>query len=189
MSDSLAKIAPAIVQAQSKMGNALKDAKNPFFKSTYANLDAVREAVLPAFNAEGISILQPTVFHEGKKFVQTTLLHTSGEFYSSLTEILSVKELDAQGQGSGISYARRYGLQSLTNCGQDDDDGNQASGKQSVRSQTPAPVSQVVTGNGNIQVTTSDSRQLVSKLEQLPVAKPSGDKSFRKAKPAVQEEL
>jgi hypothetical protein len=45
----------------------------------------------------------------------------------SFTEILFAKPNDAQSQGSGITYARRYGLQSFVNIGADDDDGNAAS--------------------------------------------------------------
>jgi hypothetical protein len=144
-SDSLIKIAPAIVKAQAEMGNAVKDSKNPFFKSKYADLNSVREAVLPAFNKHGISVLQPTIFCDGKKFVQTILIHESGEYFSGVTEILSVKETDAQAQGSGISYARRYGLQALANIGADDDDGNSASGK------TESGIRQTASGNGNVQ--------------------------------------
>jgi len=129
MSSTISKIAPALVKAQSEMGNAIKDSKNPFFKSSYADLNAVREATLPVFNKYGISVLQPTIILDGKKYVQTTLLHESGEYIASLTEILLQKENDAQQQGSGISYARRYGLQSLANVGSEDDDGNAASGK------------------------------------------------------------
>ena len=44
-----------------------------------------------------------------------------------LTEIIFAKQNDAQAQGSGITYARRYGLQSLVNVGAEDDDGNEAS--------------------------------------------------------------
>lgn len=177
-SDSLANIAPAIVKAQSKMGNALKDSKNPFFKSSYADLNAVREAVLPAFNEEGISVLQPTVFLDGRKFVQTTLLHKSGEFYSALTEILSVKEGDAQAQGSGISYARRYGLQSLANVGAEDDDGNSASGNKSIRASS-APVS-------NSPAPKVEAPKAETKLEQAPAAA-TGSKSFRTNKPKAEE--
>lgn len=130
-SESISTIAKSLVAAQKEMGNAVKDSKNPFFKSSYADLNAVREAVLPSFNKNGISVIQPTIFHDGKKFVQTVLLHESGEFISGLTEILSAKELDAQAQGSGISYARRYGLQSLANVGAEDDDGQAAVGKPS----------------------------------------------------------
>lgn len=134
MSDNISSIAKALVASQKAMGNAVKDSKNPFFKSSYADLNAIREAVLPVFNENGISVLQPTVTFEGRKYVQTIAIHESGEFISGLTEILAVKELDAQAQGSGISYARRYGLQSLANVGAEDDDGNSASGK------TAAPI-------------------------------------------------
>ena len=112
------------------MGNAVKDAKNPFFKSSYADLNAVREACLPALNANGVSVLQPTVHAEGKAYVETVLLHESGEFISSLTEILCAKQNDPQAHGSGISYARRYGLQSLVNLGSADDDAEGAMGRQ-----------------------------------------------------------
>lgn len=166
-SESIAKIAAAIVKAQSVMGNAIKDAKNPFFKSSYANLNAVREAVLPAMNANGISVLQPTIQVDGKSFVETVLLHESGEFISSLTEVIVSKVNDAQQQGSGISYARRYGLQSLVNIGADDDDGETAVGRGNLKA-TPT-ISATVTNN-------------VAKLEEKPVeSAPAASRgSFRK---------
>ena len=128
-SDSITKLALALVKAQATMGNAVKDSKNPFFKSNYADLNAVREACLPALNTNGISVLQPTVHMEGKAYVETVLLHESGEFISSLTEVLCAKQNDPQAHGSGISYARRYGLQSLVNLGSADDDAEGAMGR------------------------------------------------------------
>lgn len=131
-SPSIKAISAALVKAQGKMGTAHKDASNPYFKSKYADLNAIREACMPALNENGISVLQPTVVREGKNFVQTILLHESGEYIASLTEIIYAKEKDAQAQGSGITYARRYGLQSLVNVGAEDDDGNKASQPQQV---------------------------------------------------------
>lgn len=125
-SETITKIAGALVKAQAAMGNAVKDSKNPFFKSSYADLNAVREACLPALNANGVSVLQPTVHIEGKAFVETVLLHESGEFISSLTEVICAKQNDPQAHGSGVSYARRYGLQSMVNLGSADDDGEGA---------------------------------------------------------------
>lgn len=122
-------IAKALLQAQKEMGNAVKDSKNPFFKSTYADLNSIREACMPALNNNGIVVLQPTTFIEGKNFIKTVLLHESGETIEALTEIVYSKQNDAQSQGSGITYARRYGLQSLVNVGAEDDDGNSASTK------------------------------------------------------------
>jgi hypothetical protein len=122
-------IAKAFIAAQKEMGNAIKDSKNPFFKSAYADLNSVREACLPALNANGIAVLQPIIQVDGKNFVKTLLLHESGESIEGLTEILFAKQNDPQAQGSGITYARRYGLQSLVNIGAEDDDGNKAAEK------------------------------------------------------------
>jgi hypothetical protein len=120
-------IATALVKAQGEMSNATKGNTNPFFKSKYADLNAIREAVIPVLNANGISVLQPMKHIEGKNFIVTILLHESGEMMESFTEIIYNKQNDAQAQGSGITYARRYGLQSFVCVGADDDDGNKAS--------------------------------------------------------------
>lgn len=119
-------IATALLKAQSEMSNPKKGATNPFFKYKYADLNAIREAVIPTLNENGISVLQPIVHVDGKNFVKTILLHESGESLESLTEIIYNKQNDAQAQGSGISYARRYALQSFVCVGADDDDGNKA---------------------------------------------------------------
>ena len=125
-SESIKTIAPALLKAQEEMGNAKKGATNPFFKSKYADLNSVREAVIPALNSNGISILQPTTTIEGRPFVETILLHESGEWISSLTEIICNKQNDAQSHGSGLSYARRYAISSIMNIGASDDDGQDA---------------------------------------------------------------
>lgn len=129
METNLKQISTALVKAQSEMSNAKKGATNPFFKNKYADLNAIREAVLPVLNSHGISVIQPIVHLEGKNFVKTILLHESGESLDSLTEIIYNKTNDAQAQGSGITYARRYGLQSFVCIGADDDDGNKAVAK------------------------------------------------------------
>jgi hypothetical protein len=121
------QIAAALLKAQKQMGNATKDSSNPFFRSKYADLNSIREACMPHLNENGIVVLQPTVSVEGKNYVKTLLLHDSGETIEGFTEIIYSKQNDAQSQGSGITYARRYGLQSLVNVGAEDDDGNKAS--------------------------------------------------------------
>lgn len=126
MSDKITTISKALLVAQKNMGAAKKDAKNPFFKSSYADLNAVREASHPALNAEGISVLQPIVQKDTKSYVRTLLLHESGEYIGSDTEVICSKPNDPQAQGSAISYARRYGLQTLLSLGAEDDDGEKA---------------------------------------------------------------
>ena len=138
-------LAKALLEAQKEMGNAKKDSTNPFFKSKYADLNSVREACLPALNNHGITVLQPITHIDGKNFVKTILLHESGESMESLTEIVYSKQNDAQAQGSGITYARRYGMQSFLNVGADDDDGNIAS--------QPKPVTKPFLERGTIDFT------------------------------------
>jgi hypothetical protein len=121
------EISKAFLAAQAEMSNPKKGTSNSYFKSKYADLNAVREAVIPVLNEHGISVLQPMTTVDGKNYIKTMLLHESGETIESLTEIIYAKTNDAQAQGSGITYARRYGLQSLVCVGADDDDGNAAS--------------------------------------------------------------
>jgi hypothetical protein len=80
---------------------------------------------VPFLNNNGIAVLQPIIQLDNKQYIKTTLLHESGEEYSCLTEII-YSQNTAQAHGSGITYARRYGLQSLVCIGADDDDGNAA---------------------------------------------------------------
>ena len=130
-------IAKALLEAQKEMSNPVKGSNNPFFKSKYADLNAVRESIIPVLNTHGISVLQPMVHIEGKNFIKTVFLHESGEMLEGLTEIIYSKQNDAQAQGSGITYARRYGLASLACVGADDDDGNAASKPNDTKQQTP----------------------------------------------------
>jgi hypothetical protein len=125
-SEQITLIAKALVKSQTSMSNAVKSATNPFFKSKYADINAVREACIPALNENGICAMQPTVEINGKPFVKTLLIHESGEWIAGYTEIICAKQNDAQSHGSGLSYARRYGLQSMVNLGSEDDDGNAA---------------------------------------------------------------
>ena len=141
-SDTLKALAPALVAAQKKMGVALKDAKNPFFKSKFADLNSVIDAAMPALNDVGIAVLQtPGMNLAGKAVIQTILLHESGEFLGSETEITVAKANDPQAAGSAISYARRYGLQATVTLKAVDDDGETAMGRatSAVKVETTAP--------------------------------------------------
>jgi hypothetical protein len=142
-------IATALLKAQTEMSNPKKGATNPFFKSKYADLNAIREAVIPILNANEIVVLQPIVHLDNKNFVQTILLHSSGEKLESLTEIIYNKQNDAQAQGSGISYARRYSLQSFVCVGADDDDGQKA--VQSKQQATKEVMDKAKTTNATIE--------------------------------------
>jgi hypothetical protein len=125
-SDSIKELAVALHKAQGKFKSALKDSSNPHFRSKYADLTSVIDAVKPALNSEGIVFLQGLSSSENGVVVETMLLHVSGEWISEKLEIPASKH-DAQGYGSACTYGRRYGLQAMCGVPAEDDDGNAAS--------------------------------------------------------------
>ena len=125
-SETITKIAPALLKAQKAIKAALKDSTNPHFKSKYADLSSVIDAVKEPLNASGIMYLQGVEDAGSGVAVETMLLHESGEWLSSTIKIPATKH-DAQGYGSATTYARRYGLQAMCGVPAEDDDGNAAS--------------------------------------------------------------
>lgn len=142
-SESLSKLAPALLAAQKNMGTALKDSKNPFFKSKYADLNSIIDAAIPALNAAGIAVLQsPDIVQDaftGKQVsvIQTVLLHESGEYIAGSSEIVAAKSNDPQAAGSATTYARRYGLQAMITLKAEDDDGEGAMGRTGMKITSP----------------------------------------------------
>ena len=128
-SDSIVRISLAFLKAQKQIGSAKKESVNPFFHSKYADLGAVMEACKEALNENEISVLQPVNTVDGVSYVETYLLHSSGECFVSSTKITAKSENDPQAQGSAITYARRYALQSILFIPSEDDDANSASRK------------------------------------------------------------
>lgn len=129
-SDSIKELAAALAMAQASMGFAKKDAANPYFKSKYADLAAVVEAIKKPLTEHGLSYSQGTDIDEhGGVIVETMLMHKSGEWIEGRLRMIPVKA-DPQGIGSCITYARRYGLQAIVGVPADDDDGNAASGNE-----------------------------------------------------------
>lgn len=116
----------ALVVAQANMTKALKDTPNPHFKSKYADLANVQDACLPALNAQGIAVIQPTGEDESGRFVETIFYHAESDTQIKCRVPLIVGKNDMQGYGSAVTYARRYGLMSLAGIAPEDDDGNAA---------------------------------------------------------------
>lgn len=141
-SESLSKLAPALLAAQKKMGAALKDSNNPFFRSKYADLNAVIDASVPVLNEHGISVLQspavvPNVDGTTADVIQTILLHESGEYIAGSSKIVAAKANDPQAAGSATTYARRYGLQAMVTLKAEDDDAESAMGRPASTPKAP----------------------------------------------------
>ena len=142
-SETIGKIAAAMVKAQKEMGSASKSANNPFFKSKYADFNEVRATVMPCLNANGIAVFQTPGNDNDRITVETTLVHESGEWVSGIVS-LKPKLDDPQGAGSAITYARRYGLSAICALGSEDDDGEGAMARNK-----PIP-KQITIGEGDV---------------------------------------
>lgn len=94
----------------------------------YAPLESILKAVTPALAANGLSLSQGVIGSENGPYVKTTLLHSSGQQISNRIAVFHSGD-GAQAYGSGLTYARRYGVTLLLCvCADDDDDGNASEG-------------------------------------------------------------
>jgi len=133
-SEQINDLASALCKAQDQMSGAAKDSKNPFFKSSYADLSSVVKAVKQPFADNGLSYSQFPIYEEKLVGVETILMHSSGQWISSKL-LLPMTKQDPQAAGSAITYARRYALQAIAGIPSEDDDGNAAS---HAKSKAPA---------------------------------------------------
>lgn len=136
-SEKIDLILPALIAAKGKFTAAKKDTENAFFKSKYATLDTVIEAVNGALLEQNIAIIQPTVIREGATVLITRFYHVSGQWMGSEYPVYAVKK-DPQGEGSALTYARRYALMALAGIAPEDDDGNSATKAVQAQKQTPS---------------------------------------------------
>ena len=127
MSPTIGKLVEALSKAQAKFDHAKKEVKNDFFKSKYADLASVIDAVRIPLSENGLAVIQTTGIVAEKVVLTTLLAHTSGEWMRAEYPINPIKQ-DPQGFGSALTYARRYCFSSITGiASEDDDDANDGS--------------------------------------------------------------
>ena len=115
----------AILQARGMIGAVTKNAKNPFFKSNYADINNVIETIAPVCESLGICFTQCPKVTDGNADVlvtRLTLLANPDSFIESEIRLF-LPTADMQKLGSAITYARRYALISMFGLETEDDDG------------------------------------------------------------------
>ena len=119
------QIATALLKAQSEMSNPKKGATNPFFKSNYASLSNIQDAISKPLSESGLAYSQ---MPSGVNGLCTILIHAeSGEYLMDSFIMPVSKQNDPQAVGSAITYAKRYALAGVLGLNiDDDDDGNKA---------------------------------------------------------------
>ena len=124
-SEKITNLTKALFEFQGKVTSVKKSAKNPHFKSNYADLSSILEVITPALQECGLFVTQ----HPHDDVLVTTVYHAETGEYMQSEQVLRMKDANnPQQQGSAITYARRYALASIFNLNQEDDDANSASG-------------------------------------------------------------
>lgn len=138
-STELSDLFKAMALAQSEINVAVRSSSNPFFKSSYANLQSIIEASRPSLCKNGLSVIQQMVTDNGQDYLVTMLCHSSGQWVSSQMRITPTKQ-DVQSLGSYITYLRRYCYSAIVGVydGEDDDGEQSIQRPQQVISQLQA---------------------------------------------------
>jgi hypothetical protein len=135
-SESIKEIAGALVAFHKAVGKIKKSSDNPFFKSKYADLSDILDAVEGPLDDAGLSVVQfPTLGG-----LVTQVSHVSGEWMRGEYAVSPKEANNPQALGSAITYARRYALSAALSLNVDnDDDGNAASAPQRPTVTHPLP--------------------------------------------------
>ena len=113
-----------LIEVKKAIGKVKKNAKNPFFKSSYMDLDTLLENVEPLLLDNDLLLIQPI---EDNYVVSRIIDVETGLSIESKLQLLDIK--DAQKLGACITYFRRYTLKSLLAIAETDDDGNSLQSK------------------------------------------------------------
>lgn len=107
--------------AKQQIGKVSKNATNPHFKKSYADINALLTTVEPILHEHGLLLLQPVV---GNDVVTRIIDIETGENIESFMSLPPM--VDPQKSLAAVTYFRRGTLQSLLSLQAVDDDGNTA---------------------------------------------------------------
>jgi hypothetical protein len=107
--------------AKQQIGKVAKNAKNPHFKNSYADINALLDTVEPILHEHGLLLLQPV---SGTDVVTRIIDIETGESVESFMTLPLIP--DPQKTLAAVTYFRRGTIQSLLSLQAVDDDGNMA---------------------------------------------------------------
>ena len=135
MTEKQTSMTEALCAVRPHIRNARLDKTNPHFKSKYASLAAVLEAIAP-FADYGIAVNETTGYDAEGRFVLTTQLSHKGEKVVCVFPL--PENLDSQKMGSALTYARKFSLSTLCGIsGDEDDDGEANRGAKGAHKKPP----------------------------------------------------
>lgn len=128
-SSSITQLIKSLIVFQGGLNSVGKGKTNPFFNSSYADINDILIAIRPELMKNGLAITQGNRYCTNSNgfYITTMLVHNSGEWIKSEVRMPIGGKKDAQAVGSSITYGRRYGLSAMLGISVEaDDDGNRA---------------------------------------------------------------
>lgn len=126
-SDSIAELSTALTAFQKSAPKIAKDKEAKLqlknggnYSYKYADLSSIMDAVRGSLADNGLAIIQSPSHQGGEAMLNTMISHKSGEWIEDQMH-LKVMQDTPQGQGSAITYARRYMLCAMLGIVADDD--------------------------------------------------------------------
>lgn len=163
-SESISKIAAALVAFSGEVKSIAHDSENPHFRSQYTSLDHMIDETKPILAKHGLTVMQFPGGDGDRITVRTMVVHNSGEWIESEPLILKPVKLDPQGAGSAITYARRYSYAAALSLSLgDDDDGNSVSqqpGSKPTQNQNRAQSNQTQDNSNSVTSTLISQAQI-----------------------------
>lgn len=142
-----------------EVGKIVKDKENPFFKSSYTDVNSLLEQLEPLLEKQELLLIQPI---RGNQVSSEIVDLKTGQAISSALTLPEIT--DPQKIGSAITYYRRYTLTSLLALqSEEDDDGNSANGK-ILKPRTDSKVKMVTMKQGKYLESLGMSKEDIRKL-------------------------
>ncbi len=142
-SEQTNELAAALAKAQGAMENAKLNKANPYFKSKYADLASVIDAIKKPLADNGLGYTQTTHIRENTLVLVTKLMHSSGQWVDSEYPLPLVPD-KPQVLGSALTYARRYELAAICGIAADEDDDADAAQAAAGTKKPPKPAPDII---------------------------------------------
>ena len=171
-SEETKNIIKKIYEVQNQVTGVDKNAKNPFFKSDYVDLNAILSHIYPILQEGKLIINQSSLQREN--YLDTTTRITdieTGEWMENSVSV-PVGTMKAQEGGSSLTYSRRYGIMTFLSLKTEDDDGNAGSGNVSgakkEKQLTAEKVQKSFSGEVVEENKSAEPKEIKEKLSKLP---------------------
>jgi hypothetical protein len=119
-SEQVDQLNAALAAAQGQMQSARFNRQNPHFRSKYADLASIWDAIREPLTKNALSVTQTTHLSDGAFTLTTILRHASGQWVSSEYPLPTTAK--PQEYGAALTYARRYSLSAIVGIAADEDD-------------------------------------------------------------------